>query len=78
MKCKICNYEMVEYGQGTYYLEDGKLFSVPFYYCKSCNAFIRQIDEVSIYSHLTSASHTAIKNEEKLYKGRINFFKYIY
>ncbi|MCL2247248.1 MAG: methyltransferase domain-containing protein [Lentimicrobiaceae bacterium] len=78
MKCKICGHAMIEYAQGTYYLEAGKLFSVPFYYCKNCNTFIRKVDMNSIFSHMNAASYTAIKNEEKFYKARINFFKYIY
>jgi 2-polyprenyl-3-methyl-5-hydroxy-6-metoxy-1,4-benzoquinol methylase len=78
MRCKICEQEMVEYAQGTYYVEAGKDFSTPFYYCKNCNTFIRQIDGNSIFSHMNAASYTALKNEEKFYKARINFFKYIY
>jgi len=45
MKCEICSHEVVEYAKGTYYLEDRKPFLVPFYYCKNCNTFIRQIDK---------------------------------
>jgi len=77
-KCKICEHEMVKYAQGTYYVEAGKPFSVPFYYCKNCNTFIRQVDMTSIVSHMNAASYTALKNEERFYKSRINFFKYIY
>jgi 2-polyprenyl-3-methyl-5-hydroxy-6-metoxy-1,4-benzoquinol methylase len=65
---------MIIYGTGTYYLEDGKPFSVPFYFCRNCNSFIRQVDEKSVVSHLKAASHTNIKNEERFYKMRIEFF----
>lgn len=78
MKCKICGRGIYEYGQGLYYLADGKQFSVPFYYCNDCNIFIRDVDNNSIVSHLKSASHTNIKNEKRFYESRINFFKYLF
>jgi 2-polyprenyl-3-methyl-5-hydroxy-6-metoxy-1,4-benzoquinol methylase len=66
------------YGNGTYYLEDGKKFSVPFHYCRNCNSFIRQVDERSVLSHLNAASHTNIENEERFFKMRIEFFQYLF
>jgi SAM-dependent methyltransferase len=78
MDCKICGQITIKWGNGTYYLEDGKRFSVPFYYCRNCNTFIRQVDEKSVLSHLKAASHTDIKNEERFFKMRIEFFKYLF
>lgn len=78
MKCEICEHEAVNFGNGTYYLEDGKHFSIPFFYCRNCNSFIREVDEKSILSHLKSASHTNLKNEQKIYTERIRFFGYVY
>jgi len=78
MKCKICGQQTYNFGNGTYYLEDGKHFLVPFFYCKSCNCFIRDVDNASIFSHLKSASHTDLNNEERFYRERIRFFKFIY
>jgi 2-polyprenyl-3-methyl-5-hydroxy-6-metoxy-1,4-benzoquinol methylase len=66
------------YGHGTYYLEDGKTFSVPFFYCRNCNSFIRQVDKKSILSHLKAASHTNVENEERFFKMRIEFFKHLF
>lgn len=78
MKCKICGQDIYEYSKGIYYLEDSKKISVPFFYCHSCNVFIREVDSNSILSHLKAASHTNIKNEERFYNSRIKYFKYIY
>jgi 2-polyprenyl-3-methyl-5-hydroxy-6-metoxy-1,4-benzoquinol methylase len=78
MKCKICGQEASDFGNGTYYLEDGKHFLIPFYYCKNCNCFIRDVDNDSIFSHLKSASHTDLNNEERFYKERIRFFQFLY
>jgi hypothetical protein len=78
MKCKICGQETLKFGNGTYYLEDGKHFLIPFFYCRNCNSFIREVDGNSISSHLKSASHTNLRNEQRFYNERIRFFKYIY
>jgi len=78
MDCKICGQITIKYGNGTYYLEDGNRFSVPFYYCRYCNSFMRQVDEKSVLSHLKAASHTDLKNEERFFKMRIEFFKYLF
>lgn len=78
MKCEICGKETFKFGNGTYYLEDEKHFLIPFFYCRYCNSFIREVDENSIASHLKSASHTNLKNEQRFYKERIGFFEYIY
>jgi 2-polyprenyl-3-methyl-5-hydroxy-6-metoxy-1,4-benzoquinol methylase len=78
MECKICGRITIMYGHGTYYFEDGKTLPVPFYYCRNCNSFIRQVDEKSVLSHLKAASHTNIKNEERFFNMRIEFFKYLF
>jgi 2-polyprenyl-3-methyl-5-hydroxy-6-metoxy-1,4-benzoquinol methylase len=78
MTCKICGQGTYNFGNGTYYLEDGKHFLVPFYYCKNCDCFIRDVNNDSVFSHLKSASHTNLHNEERFYRDRIRFFKYIY
>lgn len=78
MKCKICGQKTFIFGNGTYYLADGKHYLTTFFYCRNCNSFIREVDNNSIFSHLKAASHTNLKNEERFYRERIKFFKYIY
>jgi SAM-dependent methyltransferase len=78
MECKICGGVSIICGHGIYYLEDGKSFPVPFYFCRNCNSFIRKVDEKSVLSHLKAASHTDIKNEERFFKMRMRFFKYLF
>jgi len=78
MKCKICEQQTSEFGNGTYYLEDGRHFLVPFFYCRNCDCFIRDVNNDSVFSHLKSASHTNLHNEERFYRERIRFFEYIY
>jgi 2-polyprenyl-3-methyl-5-hydroxy-6-metoxy-1,4-benzoquinol methylase len=78
MKCKICGQGTFHFGNGTYYLEDGRHFPVPFFYCRNCDCFTREVNNDSIFSHLKSASHTNLHNEERFYRQRIRFFKFLF
>ena len=78
MKCKICGQKAINFGGGTYYIENCQDFLIPFYYCHNCNCFTRDVDDNFIFSHLKSASYTNVKNEKKFYRQRIKFFKYLF
>lgn len=77
MQCPICGKQGNYFTQGSF-TSDGIKTIIPIYYCKSCNSFIKKIDDDSILSYFKSSVYTDLNCEQEAYNHRMGLFKYIY
>jgi SAM-dependent methyltransferase len=77
MICPICEKTTINYTHGNFFSK-GIVLSVPIFYCKGCNTFIRDIDNDSLLSYFKKSIYTDLNYEERTFNDRIKFFEYIY
>lgn len=75
--CPVCIESTVLFSFGNY--RSGDLSTtIPIYYCKKCNTFIKIIDPDLISSYLKKSGYTDLNYEQESYNHRIDFFNYIF
>ncbi len=67
---------MVRAGAAAYYDQSAQ-YRTPVYSCDSCDVLFREVDARKLVSHYYAASYVQKKNEESLWRGRREFFRWI-
>jgi SAM-dependent methyltransferase len=77
--CPICEKSVIFYTNGRYHSEEINV-TVPIYYCKKCNSFIKEIDDdiILAYFKKLDSVYTDLKYEQESYNNRIEFYNHIY
>ena len=76
MGCPVCGGPMRHAGDAAYY-DQASRWRTPVYYCEACDLFYRDVEERRLVSHFRAASYVRQENEERLFRRRIGFFRWI-
>ena len=76
MGCPVCGGPMRHAGDAAYYDQESR-WRTPVYYCETCDVFYRDVEERRLVSHFRAASYVRNENEERLFRSRIGFFRWI-
>jgi SAM-dependent methyltransferase len=74
--CPVCGGPMRRAGDAAYYDQVSR-WRTPVYYCAACDLFYRDVEERRLVSHFRAASYVRKENEERLFRSRIGFFRWI-
>jgi SAM-dependent methyltransferase len=74
--CPVCGRQTKLSGNASYYDQSAR-YKTPVYYCSSCDVFCRDVDARRLVSHYYAASYVQSKNEQSLFRARIEFFRWI-
>lgn len=77
MICPICGNNLKAFSYSNYCYLNGTVLRVPVFYCKSCNTFIKKIDDVALSSYFKNSVWTQTKYEDTTFHSRRNFYDYI-
>ena len=65
------------YSGAAAYYDQSCRYKTPVFYCGPCDIFYRRVDQRRLVSHYYAASYVQGKNEESLFRGRVEFFRWI-
>lgn len=72
----MCGEPMRLAGDAAYYDQVSR-WRTPVYYCGACDLFYRDVEDRRLVSHYRAASYVQDRNEERLFRSRIGFFRWI-
>jgi SAM-dependent methyltransferase len=74
--CPVCGGSMVRAGDAAYY-DQAAHYRTPVYSCHACDVLCREVEDRKLVSHYYAASYVRSENEEALWRGRMQFFRWV-
>jgi len=75
-RCPVCDENTRYFGTGNYYLPELSSITTDLFQC-SCGTICRDLPEERILAHYDVASYTDPREEERFYRARIEFFRFL-
>lgn len=74
--CPVCGHSTQYFGTGNYYLPELSSMTTDLFQC-SCGIICRNLPDERIRAHYDAASYTDPREEERFYRERIEFFRFL-